>query len=257
MDTPILTRPNPNDVLDIHIPNFTKMIAEHKAFAFLVCGDSGVGKSYGVETTLKQYPNLHWDVYGGEISPIGLYRKLFENRNGVLVFDDIDAVFAAKGASDILKNALNSKVERRISYIKKSADLFDTCGMNDEDISDSFIHHNREKYPNSFVFKGGCIFISNKDITEINSAVRDRSIAEVVVKFTLDEMMQRIKHIIDNLEPDHAKMERNEKFEVLHHLYESAKKYDKKISIRSYIKAMTYKTMDQDHWKELIDYYIK
>ena len=155
-----MIRPNPNEVLDIHIPKFTRMVAENKASAFLICGDSGVGKSFGVEKTLKQCEKefkLKWMTFGGGISAIGLYRTLFKNRHGVIVFDDIDSVFSARGTADLLKNALNSKSSRKVDYIKNNPNIYNAYKMDDEDKEIEYIASKGTAYPNSFIFNGGCI----------------------------------------------------------------------------------------------------
>jgi len=252
--TPSLEYPNPNDMLDIHIPKFTRMIAKGDAFAFLICGDPGVGKSYMVEKTLNEFPSLQWDSYGGDISPIGLYKKLFENREGVVVFDDIDAVFDNKIAANILKTALNSKDVRKISYLKRNHELFESHGMSDDQMFSRYIRE--QKYPNSFVYDGGCIFISNNTKEDINSAVRDRSIAEIEIRFTLLEMISRIQQIIHSLNPSNGSLDINEKYEVLQYLYENAQAQGKNISLRGFIKALTYRVHDASTWKDLSKWYI-
>ena len=115
-----------NQVLDSHIPKLTTMVASGSAEAFLIAGDAGVGKTYGVESTLKQYkiknPEFKYSLIGGEISKIGLYKTLYQNRTDLIVFDDIDSILSSDCAS-ILKNALNSKKERTVSYIKSNKEL--------------------------------------------------------------------------------------------------------------------------------------
>ena len=64
--------------------------------AMIVTGPPGVGKSYGVETTLEEQSGFdalqgmtRYEVCKGAMTPIGLYAKLFEySQSGdVLVFD--------------------------------------------------------------------------------------------------------------------------------------------------------------------------
>jgi hypothetical protein len=241
---------NVNIILDEHIPQFTRMVAERKAVAFLICGDPGVGKSFEVEKTLKEYTNLTWSVYGGDISPIGLYKTLYENKNGIIVFDDIDAVFSNKVAANILKNALNSKLERRVDYLKRNYELFDAHGLSEYDCHQIYLE--TKTYPNSFQYNGGCIFISNNELRNINSAVRDRSIAEIVVKLTNEEILQRIANIIEDISPE---LSLNTKYEVLSWLYEKSKMSNKKLSIRSFTKALVYRIEAPYNWKELINLY--
>jgi len=249
-----------NEVLDNHIPKLTKMVADGYAEAFLVCGGPGIGKTYGIEKTLEEYkqqdPNFQYALIGGDISKIGLYKALFENRNGILVFDDIDGVLS-KTCANILKNALNSKKDRVVSYRKNNRDLFNAEGMNEEEKWQKYIDSDRIEYPNSFQFNGRCIFISNEPIEKVDSAVRDRCIGEIFLDFNTEQMLERILFLMDHLNPKKGNLDRNEKYEVLQYIYDSFRRSGKQLSLRNFVNALSYKvSFKEDEWKEMIDLYI-
>jgi hypothetical protein len=129
--------------------------------AMIVVGPPGVGKSYGVEFELEKSglfdklsgKKIKYEVVKGAMTPIGLYCTLYKHSdaNNVLVFDDCDSVFQDELALNILKAALDSGKKRKIHWNSDSAML------------------RREGVPDSFDFKGGCIFITNLKFENIQS----------------------------------------------------------------------------------------
>jgi len=121
----------------------------------VVSGPPGVGKSYGVEKQLEAANMFRkvagldpkFEVITGGVSPIGLYQKLYHNRNSerVIVFDDSDGVLFEEECITLLKGALNSGDKRRLAWNKESRTLLS------------------EGIPEHFDFEGGIIFISNID----------------------------------------------------------------------------------------------
>ena len=122
----------------------------------IVSGPPGVGKSFGVEQEVEKASlfdkisgkRLKSQIVKGTISAIGLYAMLYKysDRNCVLVFDDCD-VWEDQDAINILKGALDSGKNRRISYNKDSRLLRD------------------EGIPSSFNFHGSIIFITNQNFS--------------------------------------------------------------------------------------------
>jgi len=129
--------------------------------AMIVSGPPGVGKSYGVEQQMEkaslfdQLTNsrTRYEVVKGAMTALGLYAVLYKysDAKNVLVFDDCDSVFQDDLALNILKAALDSGKSRRICWNSDSSLL------------------NREGIPNSFEFKGSCIFITTLKFENIKS----------------------------------------------------------------------------------------
>lgn len=129
--------------------------------AMIVVGPPGVGKSYGVEFELEKSGlfdkissrKIKYEVVKGAMTPIGLYCTLYRHsdRNNVLVFDDCDSVFQDELALNILKAALDSGKKRKIHWNSDSSLL------------------RRDGIPDSFEFKGGCIFITNLKFDNVKS----------------------------------------------------------------------------------------
>lgn len=118
--------------------------------SLIISGAPGIGKTYSLEKQLKRAESrgdIQFDMVKGKISAIGLYMKLYENRESdcVTVLDDID-VFSDEDVLNILKAALDTGEERWISWGTASS------WLEDKDI------------PNTFLFEGSVIFITNMNV---------------------------------------------------------------------------------------------
>jgi len=252
---------NINHVLDIHIPKLTLMVAKRKAEAILICGTVGIGKTYAVESTLVRYkkecPSFRYSIIGGDISKIGLYKALYDNRDELILFDDIDRVLLSD-CGDILKNALNTRKERTIAYKKSNRELFSAINMSEAEKEGLYLKSGSKKYPDQFLFNGVCIFISNKKLNEIDNAILDRCIGRIFLDFSIEQIAQRISLLVNNLEPRNTTLPLSDKYEVLQHLYDRAKSQNKYLSIRNFINALSYRAVfpNNDEWKEMIDLYL-
>jgi hypothetical protein len=139
----------------------TRAACEGNIKAMIVTGPPGVGKSFGVEKELERAAlfdqiggrPLKTEVVKGAVTPIGLYQILYKrsDANNVLVFDDSDDVFNDELSLNMLKAALDSGKSRKICWNSESSAL------------------RREGIPESFLFKGSIIFITNKNFDNVKS----------------------------------------------------------------------------------------
>jgi hypothetical protein len=164
----------------------------------VVSGPPGIGKSYGVEKQLDvanmfrtmKGMDPKYEIVTGGVSAIGLYQKLYFNRQpeNVLVFDDCDGILFEEESLSLLKGALNSGDKRRICWNKESRVL------------------NTDDIPDSFDFEGSIIFLSNVDFEgSINKKSRIAAHLEAImsrchyldleISSTRDKLL-RIKQII-------------------------------------------------------------
>ena len=129
--------------------------------AMIVTGPPGVGKSHGVNRQMEKASmfdklagkKVRFEVVKGAMSAIGLFATLYKysDAKNVLVFDDCD-VWEDQDALNILKAALDSGKNRRISYNKDSRLL------------------REEGVPNQFNSNGSVIFITNLNFSDRRSA---------------------------------------------------------------------------------------
>jgi hypothetical protein len=145
------------------LEDMTRAVKKSDVRAMIVTGPPGVGKSFGVEKVLAKHDVFadvaqneklkKYEVVKGAMSAIGLYKKLYEysDKKSILVFDDCDSVLLDDLSLNILKAALDSSKKRTIHWNTDSRLL------------------RQEGVPNSFEFKGGCIFITNIKFDNVRS----------------------------------------------------------------------------------------
>ena len=156
--------------------------------AMIVTGPPGVGKSHGVNRQMEKASmfdklagkRVRFEVVKGAMSAIGLFATLYKysDAKNVLVFDDCD-VWEDQDALNILKAALDSGKNRRISYNKDSRLL------------------REEGVPNQFNFNGSVIFITNLNFSDRRSNK---------IKAHLDALQSRCHYIDLTINSERDKM---------------------------------------------------
>jgi len=219
--------------------------------AMIVTGPPGVGKSYGVETTLEEQSGFdalagvtRYEVCKGAMTPIGLYAKLYEysQTGDVLVFDDCDSVLMDDLSLNILKAALDSGKRRRIYWNADSSKL------------------RTEGIPNWFDFKGSVCFVTNIKFDNVKSKkLKDHLDALMsrchYIDLTLDtarDCFLRIKQIArtGNLFDASYKFEDKDEEEILDFMFENRKKL-REMSLRMALKVADLKKLSPNNWKSL------
>jgi hypothetical protein len=215
------------------LTDFVNMVADRTSPSLLVTGEGGLGKTYTVNKALKDADLQNasemigygsddvlmehqsrrvYSVVKGYSTAKGLYRTLYENRNRVLVLDDVDNVLRDPVALNLLKGALDSYDKRIISWNAESS--------GDDDL------------PRSFEFRGGIIFISNLPIFKIDQAIRSRAICVDLTMNTMQKI-ERMSAIIKTEEflPDYEMGVKEAALEFLSEMCDDAKE----LSLRTLI----------------------
>jgi len=215
------------------ISNFVSMVADKLQPSVIISGSGGLGKSVTAVKTLKaegyvdvtnienfiegeRLPSKHFKIVKGYSTPKALYRLLYENKDSILVLDDIDSVLTDPIASNLLKGALDSNGERIISWNAEKA-------FGEDDL------------PRSFRFTGGVVFITNLHKDKIPQALRTRSVC-VDVTMTLAEKLERMEYIVssEDFEPNISTSIKKIAMELVKKNAERAKE----LSMRSLLQVM-------------------
>jgi len=244
------------------LEDLVKMVGSGVQKSLLITGMAGIGKTY---TVLKEMEKLlgpeggKWVLKKGKASPLGLYSSLFLNRNKLIVFDDIDSVFANKDTVNMLKAALDSYDIRTISWISpvtvdvsrlspdKIQKLYDDI---DEKLETDPLNA-KIKYPNTFEFTGRVIFISNIHESKMDKAIKSRSF---VIDITLKakDVFNRMKSIINEILPNVSLIEKERVFDFLK---EKSQEGTKDVDIRTLINGIKCKQSGSSRWEHLAEYY--
>ena len=218
--------------------------------SLFISGRAGTGKTYNVERALKDEGLVEDEDYvlvSGAASVIMMYKKFYQYRTGTLVFDDCDAVFRDENGRNLMKAALDTKAVRKISYLKRTSQVYDPKDVTPEE---EFNMLENGIVPNTFEFAGRVIFISNlaKDKADPDGAIRSRSI---LIDVNPDDatLMERMKKLLPHLEPtDMAIKDKEEIYEFM--------KQAKDVSMRTFVKAAGFKMAGLPNWKRMAERYL-
>jgi hypothetical protein len=226
------------------------MLAKGDQASVVVSGPGGLGKSYTVTEALnaagmvdvtlldefevgsKINTAKSFRVIKGYSTPKGLYRTLYENKDGVVVFDDCDSVLKDPVSLNLLKGALDSYARRIISW---RADL------RDDDL------------PQSFEFKGRVIFISNLPSEALDQAIITRSMA-VDLTMSNEQKIDRMRYLLDQkgFMPEYDKAHKVDALSLI----EALKDQVKELSLRTLIQVTKIRKSAGVKWKDLAEYTI-
>ena len=232
------------------VTDMVTMLANGAQSSVVVTGPGGLGKSYTVSKALetngfKDISTLEalevgarintrrsFRVIKGYSTPKGLYRLLYENKDGVLVFDDCDSVLKDPVSLNLLKGALDSYSRRIISW---------RADIRDEDL------------PTSFEFKGRVVFISNLSSSQIDQAIITRSMA-VDLSMSTQQKIDRMRHILESGEfmPEALKEHKVDAINLVERLKDSVKE----LSLRTLIQVTKIRANAGSNWANLAEYTI-
>lgn len=232
------------------VTDMVAMLASGAQASVVVTGPGGLGKSFtvtkaladcgmtdvslledfAVGTVLKSTKTFR--VIKGYSTPKGLYRTLYENKDGVIVFDDCDSVLKDPVSLNLLKGALDSYSRRIISW---------RADIRDEDL------------PTSFEFKGRVVFISNLASSNIDQAIITRSMA-VDLSMTNKQKIERMKHLLSTGEfmPEFDKAVKGDAMSLIEKLQDKVKE----LSLRTLIQVTKIRQSAGKNWANLAEYTI-
>jgi hypothetical protein len=232
------------------VSDMVNMLVKGDQASVVISGPGGLGKSHTVTKALndagmrdvtlldefevggKINTSKSYRVIKGYSTPKGLYRTLYENKDGVVVFDDCDSVLKDPVSLNLLKGALDSYSRRVISW---RADMRD------------------EELPQSFEFKGRVVFISNLSSDSMDQAIITRSMA-VDLTMTTKQKVERMRHIVSEADflPEYSKQEKSDALDLIDSLQEDVKE----LSLRTLIQTTKIRKYSGAKWKDLAEYTI-
>lgn len=241
------------------LEDLVKMVGSGIQKSLIVSGSAGIGKTYTVTSEIEKMlgpKGKKWVLIKGRSSPMGLYSSLFLNRDKLIVFDDIDSVFANADTINMLKAALDSYDERTISWISpKTINVSKLSNEQKQDLYNDIEEtlttdptNSKIKYPNSFEFTGSIIFVSNINESKMDKAIKSRSF---VIDITLKakDIFNRMESILNEIMPN-SNIANKKK--VLDFLKDSKKE---EINIRTLINGIKCKESGSKRWEHLTKFY--
>ena len=230
----------------------TRGTAEGAIRAVIVSGPPGVGKSFGVESVLER-DNLFnfmsstkpkFEVVKGAMSPIGLYKKLYQmsNEGDVLVFDDCDAVLFDDLSLNLLKAALDTSDRRYVCWNSESRVL------------------KNEGIPEKFEFKAAVIFITNVKFDHVRSkklrdhleALESRCLYLDLSMNSARDKMIRIKQIVKGGMLDKFQLKKAEQDEVVKWVDDNRARL-RELSLRTVLKVAGLRKSSPARWERMAE----
>jgi hypothetical protein len=232
------------------VADMVSMLAKNDQSSVIVTGPGGLGKTFNVLSALQKnkledislvddleigrsvQTRNSYRVIKGYSTPKGLYRVLYENRNGVIVFDDCDSVLKDPISLNLLKGALDSYDRRIISW---------RADIRDEDL------------PTSFEFKGRIIFISNMSAVQLDQAIISRSMV-VDLTMTNQQKVDRMMFLLDQKDfmEEYSKSEKVDAMDLIQELRDKVKE----LTLRTLIQVTKIRKSGGTNWKNLAEYVI-
>lgn len=228
------------------VTDMVNMVAQGQQASVVICGPGGLGKSHTVMSALKARgfqdvtladegavkSRKSYTVVKGYSTAKGLFRLLWENKDGVLVFDDCDSVLKDPVSLSLLKSALDSYSRRVITW---RADFKD------------------DEIPNSFLFTGRVVFISNMNTLQLDQAIVTRSLC-VDLSMTTQQKVERMQHLILNAEfmPEYTAEHKADAMQLIARVQDTIKE----LSLRTLIQCVKIRTAGTRNWAELAEYAI-
>ena len=234
------------------LDEMAEAVSTSKVRAMIVSGPPGIGKSYGVERALEKRSMFDdiagsqrkFEVVKGAMSPIGLYKKLYEHsgKGHVVCFDDCDAILYDDLALNLLKAALDTGKKRTLHWNTESRTLM------------------AEGMPNSFEFFGGVIFITNIKFDNVKSKKLQDHLQALqsrchYLDLTIDSMrdrMLRIKQIVGTGMLEKYAMGREEEDKLVQFIFDNKHKL-REISLRMVLKIADLWKMAPDRYQHLAE----
>lgn len=230
------------------VGDMVTMLAKGDQASVVITGPGGLGKTFNVLSTLQKngmedLTSLEEFMEGTVIStkksfviikgystPKGLYRALYENRNGVIVFDDCDSVLRDPVSLNLLKAALDSYDRRVISW---------RADIRDDDL------------PTTFEFKGRVIFISNMSASQLDQAILTRSLV-VDLTMTNTQKVERMRFLLSQADfmPEYEREFKQDAMDLIAKLQDEVKE----LSLRTLIQVTKIRKSNGKNWKNLAEY---
>ena len=265
------------------IKTLTKFVAQGGSKSLIVCGMGGIGKTYEVTSTLRKIYGEPGDKYtyhsGAKISPRSFYSAVFRERDMLQVWDEADSILKQDDTIMMLKPALDTSGKPAMEYVtntlpmtgKNEAEIRDYCAQCDA--ADTLVYTNNPNklkdgemvFPSKFYFDGQMIFISNMRATEIEDAIKSRSIF-LDVYLSATDVMNRMKTIMKAQYPDESDESLNEFFDTMGasvpdegpvtYMTPELARRNKPLTIRSLVLGMALKKAGVEAWERIASMYV-
>jgi len=206
---------------------FVEILVKSDIHSLFLIGKTAMGKTFNtIRTLAKQGVKFKYVV--GNISPLEMYHILYNNRKGVLLFDDTQALIENKASMSVLLSALWSATKHRIVEWRTTS--------------------KKLKAPPFYEFEGKIIVTLNElpDNEEIRTLLSRCFTYEMDFDYeTILKIMLEIAKIPD----EHLTKE--ERFKIVDFIRENTCEATRDFNLRLQKKIETIYKFERERWKDL------
>lgn len=150
----------------------------------VVSGDKGVGKTYTAEQILSKQTIRNWEIVNGSLSPVQLYKFMWEHNDAIIVLDDVNSIIQdTKDGASLLKACTETKNKRKLTWQKQNPNCIPVHKLNlinnnaiEQKMTEivslsnklSEAHSAGKTFPDTFFFTGALIILTNKPLSVLD-----------------------------------------------------------------------------------------
>lgn len=174
------------DTIYEDLVSLVKTVGAGNVNSLILSGSGGVGKTFRTKKVLKGMglkEGHDFIMLKGGGAPLGIYTKIFQHKDKILIFDDFDDVWKDLKTVNILKAILDTTDPRQVDWVSKSDSVWNRDDVPEDQLKYDPRWLDEGKAPDSFLFTGQCIFITNLYKYQLDDAVISRSLAlDIAIK---------------------------------------------------------------------------
>lgn len=202
--------------------------------SLILFGEAGIGKTYMTKKILNE-KGIDFKEIKGVISPLSLYRTLYENKKKFILFDDIASIIGNENTYSIFLNVLFGGKTGWETTIKRRLKV---------------------KIPNEFQFKGKIIIITNSffgKMKEREGIIRSRCYYHEL-KLNYKDKLDMMYYIA---EQEHKKLKKEDRIKLVDFIRDNTDESTIDFDLRTQQKIEGFYTSNKKKWENLAKVLLK
>ena len=226
------SEPESINIKSFEIPqDYIKMCCRKISNGCFLTGSGGIGKSYTTINTIKE-EKREFVYLNTAITPLALYKYLYNHKNALIVIDDIEGVFQDMKSIAILKNALWEIDKKRLIFWETTSNRLDGI-------------------PECFEFEGQIIILANKlNLNNQNISALVSRVNYKEIQFTFQEKITIMKSIIKK---PYKELLLKDRQYVLKKIIDNTDEANINFNFRTLIKAYNFYIYNKDKFEMLLN----
>jgi len=204
---------------------YVKMVGREHVRGLLLYGPCGLGKSYLVKKALIE-EKINFEIIKGHITSLQLYKFLYENRNKIILLDDLN----------ILDNEINFN-------------MLKACLSDDERLVQYHTSSSKLDIPNKFYFEGRLIILQNLN-PKSNPSMK--AVESRILSYNLEfDYQTKIKIIFELAKQNYDGLSLEQRMNIAEWIKENTSEATENLNLRLLFLCFEFYKFDSEKWKEL------